>query len=73
MAPLLAEGIRQGKELGPLLDELLRDANTKQKQGMVGTVTRGYITRTEEYAGIARLAIGLWFGRDWQIDVPTLE
>lgn len=73
MAPLLADGIRQGKELGPLLDELLRDANTKQKQGMVGTVTRGYITRTEEYAGIARLAIGLWFGRDWQTGLPTLE
>lgn len=73
MPSLLAAGIRNGKELGPLLDELLQNANTKQKQGMVGTVTCGYITRTEEYASIARLAIGLWFGRDWQKGLPTLE
>lgn len=63
---IIANGIRTGKEMGPLLDELLQDENTKQKQGMVGTVTNGYITRTEEYAGLARLAIGLWFGRSWQ-------
>lgn len=70
---IIAEGIRQGKEMGPLLDELLQDANTKQKQGMVGTVTKGYITRTEEYAGIARLAIGLWYGRNWHESLPEVK
>ena len=68
---IIADGIRVGKEMGPLLDELLKDTNTKQKQGMVGTVTKGYITRTEEYASLARLAIGLWFGRSWQEQLPS--
>lgn len=62
---IIARKIRAGEEMGPVMDELLGDKDTKKKQGMLGTVTKGFYNRTEEYASIARLTIGLWYGRNW--------
>ena len=61
----LADVIDGGKEMGPAMDELTGVADIKKKQGMIGVVTNGYITRTQMYAGLAHLAIGLWIGREW--------
>ena len=41
----VAQAIRQGGELGPLMDQLTGDQNTKHKQGAVGILTGGLITR----------------------------
>lgn len=43
----VAQGIAQGAELGPLMDELTGVANMKQREGAVGHLTRGRIDRTE--------------------------
>ncbi len=43
---LVAQAIRQGSELGPLMDLLTGEQNTKHKQGAVGILTDGLITRS---------------------------
>lgn len=43
----LAERIRQGEELGPLMDRVMSQQNTKQKQGAVGILTNGLVDRQE--------------------------
>ncbi len=58
--------ILSGEEMGPIMDSIVRDKDTKRKGGMIGIVTRNFFNRTEEYASIARLTIGLWFGRSWR-------
>lgn len=63
----IARPILQGKEMGPVMDELLGANNTKQAGGAIGTITRNFVDRTEEYTGIAKLALGLWYGRDWEL------
>jgi non-canonical (house-cleaning) NTP pyrophosphatase len=45
----VAEEIRKGKELGPVMDTLLGDRNTKQKLGAVGSLTRGLVPRVEAF------------------------
>lgn len=42
----LAPRLRQGEELGHLMDEWAGQHNTKQKQGAVGIMTNGLISRT---------------------------
>jgi non-canonical (house-cleaning) NTP pyrophosphatase len=39
--------------------------DVRSKQGMIGVVTGGFVDRTEEYSSIAKLALGLWYGREW--------
>lgn len=41
----VAQAVRQGQELGPLMDELAGERNTKQRQGAVGILTNGLVTR----------------------------
>lgn len=65
LAPQIAQPILNGEEMGPLMARLMGIDDIKQKQGMLGVVTQNYISRTEEYGAIAKLAVGLWFGRDW--------
>jgi len=59
----LAKMILSGREMGPALGDYLNDPDLRKKQGMIGVVTRGFTDRTMEYASIARLCIGLWYGQ----------
>ena len=43
----LAREVRNGAELGPLMDRTFHGENTKQKQGAVGIFTNGLMERTE--------------------------
>jgi inosine/xanthosine triphosphatase len=43
---VVAQAVRNGRELGPLMDELVGEVNTKQRQGAVGILTHGLMTRT---------------------------
>lgn len=65
----VASRILAGEEMGPIMDSIVHDKDIKRKQGMIGVVTKGFFTRTEEYASIARLTIGLWYGRTWREDL----
>lgn len=58
----LAELILAGQEMGPALGDKFHDPDLRKKQGMVGVVTAGFTDRTQEYAAICRLCIGLWHG-----------
>lgn len=70
LPPKIAEPILDGKEMGPVVGRLFSDPNIKQKQGAIGVVTKGFVDRTTEYAIIVQLAIGLWYGQDWETQIP---
>ncbi len=63
--------IRKGKEMGPAMDELIGSTNIKQKEGMIGVITQKFIDRTEMYAGLTKLALGLWYGRNWEKELQN--
>jgi inosine/xanthosine triphosphatase len=67
----IATKMRAGGELGPIVDELTKDSQVSRKGGAIGLVTSAFVTRTEEYTGIAKMALGLWYGRDWQAGLPV--
>ncbi len=50
LAPALLEPLRQGEELGHVIDRLSGDHNTKQKGGAIAYLTHGRIGRRELYA-----------------------
>ena len=62
----IAERILTGGEMGPIVERLVGEADVRSKQGMIGIITQGFVDRAEEYAGITKMAIGLWYGRDWE-------
>lgn len=41
--------LRAGEELGPLIDQLFEEENSKQKGGAVGLLTRGIVSREALY------------------------
>lgn len=45
----VAVEVRKGRELGPVMDELIGGHNTKQKQGTTGVFTNNLISRTEAF------------------------
>lgn len=63
---IIAKRIEDGEEMGPIMDTLVQDKDVKKKQGMIGVITNNFYTRTEEYASIVRLTVGLWYGREWE-------
>jgi len=69
----IAELLAAGEEMGPAVSKLFAGANIKQQQGAIGVITRNFVDRTEEYASIAKLALGLWFGREWEQDIQTTK
>ncbi len=61
----IAKLIDAGEEMGPALSRLFDGADIKRTNGAIGIVTNNFVTRTEEYSAICKLAIGLWYGQDW--------
>lgn len=61
----IAQPILAGEEMGPVVAAVVGDSDVRKKQGAIGVVTNNFVDRTEEYTGIAKLALGLWYGRDW--------
>jgi inosine/xanthosine triphosphatase len=58
----LSEMLLAGQEMGPSLGKLVGEENLRQKEGMIGYLTNNFTNRTDEYASIAKVAIGLWYG-----------
>ncbi len=53
----VAQMIRAGGELGPAMDALTGQTNTKQNAGAIGILTDGLLDRQQAYAVIVRLAV----------------
>ncbi|MBT7499643.1 MAG: DUF84 family protein [Candidatus Pacebacteria bacterium] len=62
---IVADRIRNKEEMGPIIAQVVGEEDIRSKQGMIGIITEGFVDRTEEYAGIAKMALGLWHGRNW--------
>jgi non-canonical (house-cleaning) NTP pyrophosphatase len=54
----IAEQVKAGRELGPLMDEILGEENVKQKGGAVGALTAGLVPRSETFAVAVAYALG---------------
>lgn len=63
---IIAQKLAAGGEMGPVVSQLIGQENIKQKSGAIGVITQNFIDRTEEYTTIVKLALGLWYGRDWE-------
>jgi non-canonical (house-cleaning) NTP pyrophosphatase len=63
---LVATRIKQGEEMGPIMSSLFQGRPVKKQEGMIGIITQNFIDRTEEYSSITKMALGLWYGRQWQ-------
>jgi inosine/xanthosine triphosphatase len=59
----IAAGIRAGREMGDVMDDLTGKAQVHQKEGMIGVVTAGLVTRVDAYSSIAGLALGQWWNQ----------
>lgn len=62
---IVADRIRKGQEMGPIIAEVVGQHDVRSKQGMIGVITQNFVDRTEEYTSIAKMALGLWYGRNW--------
>jgi inosine/xanthosine triphosphatase len=65
----MAKRIRAGEEMGPVTAYVLGEKDPtriKKQEGLVGIVTEKFVDRTEEYQSIAKLALGMWYGRHWR-------
>ncbi len=63
---IVADQIREGKEMGPIMAQFFDGRPVKKQEGMIGVVTQKFVDRTEEYTAVIKLALGQWHGRDWQ-------
>lgn len=63
---IIAERIQNGEEMGPITVSITGKKDVRYGIGMIGVITAGFVDRTEEYSGIAKMALGLWYGRDWE-------
>ncbi len=68
---LIADRVKQGEEMGPVMASFFNGRPVKKQEGMIGVVTKGFVDRTEEYTAIIKMALGQWYGRDWQQDLPS--
>lgn len=53
----VVSGLKEGKELGTVMDELTNEHNSKQKGGAVGFFTKGVVTRKAFYTSGIMVAL----------------
>lgn len=54
----IAEKLRAGQELGPVMDDYAQKKNVRKKDGAVGIFTAGRVTRIDMFTQICRLLLG---------------
>ena len=57
----LSKMLLAGEEMGPALGEYVKDPDLRKKEGMIGYLTNHFTNRTDEYASIVKVAVGLWY------------
>lgn len=60
LPPAVAKAIADGEELGPAMDRLFNQTNTKQTGGAIGILTQQLITRRTLYRDTLVLALAPW-------------
>jgi len=64
LPPEVSDAVKGGQELGPAMDTLVGEADTKQGPGAVGILTDGLADRKTAYEHILILALGPFRRRD---------
>lgn len=64
----IARRVRQGEELGPLMDELLGQNNVKQRGGAVGALTNGLILRKQTFEIATAYALAPFVSPEFYFD-----
>lgn len=54
----IATRLRDGEELGPVMDDFSKRKNVRKKEGAIGIFTNGYVTRDEMFIHVMNLLIG---------------
>lgn len=54
----IAERLRAGAELGPVMDDYAKKENVRKNEGAVGIFTNGLINRSEMFSHIINLLVG---------------
>lgn len=54
----IADQLRAGRELGPVMDDYANESGTRQHKGAVGILTNGAVKRDEMFTHIAKLLLG---------------
>ena len=62
---IIADRVRRGEELGPIVHAITGRDDVRTGEGMFGIITKNFVNRTEEYSALAKMALGLWYGKDW--------
>jgi inosine/xanthosine triphosphatase len=62
----VARLIQDGQDMGSVMEKMAGERDIGSKQGMIGVITHNFTDRTTEYASIAQMAFGLWYGRNWE-------
>jgi len=57
LPPVIAEGVRAGGEVGPLVDGLSGEQDSKKKGGAIGFLTDGLLVREEMYTQMCAAAM----------------
>jgi len=57
LPPAVVEKLLKGTELGDVMDEIMNQQNTKQKQGAIGFFTNGVMSRKELYIEGLKVAV----------------
>lgn len=54
----IADGLRKGTELGPIMDEYANESGIRQHKGAIGILTNGLVNRGEMFGHVVKLLIG---------------
>jgi inosine/xanthosine triphosphatase len=57
----IAERLRAGEELGPVMDDYAKKTNVRKNEGAVGIFTNGLINRSEMFSHIMNLLVGQFY------------
>ena len=68
LPPRVARLLRDGMELGHAMDALTGSENTKHKEGAVGILTQGLITRQGAYEVLLTYALAPWLASEHWAD-----
>jgi len=65
LPPIVADKIRTGGELGPIMNELTGEDNVKEKSGAIGIFTKGKLDRKTAYVQLVTSALIKFVSPEW--------
>ena len=64
LPPVLGRGLRDGAELGTLIDDLFDVQDSKSASGAIGLLTAGAVSRTDAFADLVAMSLAPWIHPD---------